>query len=1005
MPSDYNISTIKKYIPPVKNQNPLGTCWDFASINVLESSLLKKDDETDNTKYDFSENHVRYATSNRNDNIYGFDRDPDGGGNFNMVRAYLTRSVANGPVEEDNDPYDYLPYSRGGTRTLVETESYPKSNIYVKDTIEMPDLTTEYTESQRATRIEKIKELVYDYGSVYMHTAINSSNMNYSTYSYYNPSVEAITHAVAIVGWDDNYAVSNFKTGQQPTYPGAFLIKNSWGTGWGLNGYYYMSYECANNFPGIATISDVDSRDFYDNLYEYDELGKGGSFGYGKAHSALGANVYERKSNNDEYLTAVSTYINADDSYVKVYACDGDDFTKLQEVNILNQGSKSSLGYYVKNAGSVTLEIADDIYLAGDKYIVAVELYNENYSFMMPTESTPKATSLQCQQGQSYYASSISNLKTSPIVMSTGSDNICLKSFTKNVEAVDKMWNFSDSEFANIRYLTNKSEYNGLTLNGTSIVPIDCENNIKYLNGWHYNKALVLSENSNGATSNDGTIEVDVNGPTEIYVAAKAYSDSSSSESWLYVHDNEGNEISPILNHSKDNNDDEREFETGDVKKYVYNKNSFGKIRISTGNKKMKVYSIAVRTLKEKDNTVLDEYCNITVGTSHPWLHFTNGVDIQNYNVRNEYGTLFTQYADIEGRGTISNNSIRMYTPSNTDIYISARTTGDLHEEERQLAVVNKYGYLIGCVEAVPKSSSDNTNFTNVHKGTEKLIGSGSKVLTFHFPYVGDSFNGEDLYIMSFDSGINIYDVRLKTRNQSEIGIDENMEVRFDNAFFDDYVGNITNDIMYNNICKISATSSKSVGIENKTISTDDEVYTKRLLLRGQGASDYRNVKFNVNGNVHITVVASHGGAEDETRELDLFDENGYICSYADLTGKDIYKIDFDYCGGENTLYLRSKEYNIYLYSITISDSSSTNAVNSMSINTLSETDNEHTTIINDNIASGSAISVMDIDEDVDNSSINSLSKEIDDIDNIDMNIGYNESSNLIKSDNRKILF
>lgn len=957
LPSSYNTSTAKNYVSPVKNQNPLGTCWDFATISVLESSLLKRNTEADNSKYDFSENHVRYATSNRNGNIYGFDRDPDGGGNFNMVRAYLTRGIANGPVDETDDPYDYLSYSNGGTRTLEETESYPKDDVYVKDTIELSDLPTGYTESQRAARIEEIKEMVHEYGSVYLCTAINGSNMNYSTYSYYNSEPESITHAVAIVGWDDNYAVSNFKTSQQPNYPGAFLIKNSWGPGWGLNGYYYMSYECANNFPGIATISDVDNRDFYDNLYEYDELGKGGMFGYGKAQSVLGANVYSRQNKNDEYLTAVSTYINADDSYVKVYACDGDDFTKLREVNILNQGSKSNLGYYVKNAGSVTLEIADDIYLSEDKYIVAVELYNENYPFMMSTETTPQATNLQCQQGQSYYASSINNMRTNPIVMSTGSDNICLKSFTKNVKNVEEMWNFSNEQFSNITNLTNTREYNGLTLNGTTSIPIRFESNNRYINGWQYNRALILNENSNGAVSSNGTVEIDVCGPTEIYIAAKAYSDSSPDESELHVYNSNGIEILPIQNPYLGEGVGTFSFQAGaDVKKYVYNENSFDKIRISAGAKNMKIYSIAVRTLNDKDTMVVNEYFNITTTNSHPWFDFTNGVHVQNYNVRNEYGTLFTQYADLEGRGTIYSNSIRMYTPSNTDIYISARTTGDLYEEERQLAVVNKYGYLIGYV----KATNSNTNNNNVHIGSEKLIGSGSKVLTFHFPYIGDTLNGEDLYIMSFDCGINIYDVKIKTRNQTEPGIDENLSMRFDSDFFDDYVGNITSELQYNDRCKISATSSKPVRIENKTVSCDDETYTRRLLLQGQGASDYRNVKINVDGNVHITVVANHLGTADETRELALFDENGYICAYVDLIGNTVYKAEFDYIGGANTLYLRSKEYSMNLYSITVSDISSTDTGSGISLTALSEADNEETVYKSDSIVSGAAISITD---------------------------------------------
>lgn len=44
-------------------------------------------------------------------------------------------------------------------------------------------------------------------------------------------------HAVDLCGWDDNKVSPN--TGAV----GAFLVRNSWGTGWGLSGYFWMSYD------------------------------------------------------------------------------------------------------------------------------------------------------------------------------------------------------------------------------------------------------------------------------------------------------------------------------------------------------------------------------------------------------------------------------------------------------------------------------------------------------------------------------------------------------------------------------------------------------------------------------------------------------------------------------------------------------------------------------------------------------------------------------------------
>ena len=49
-------------------------------------------------------------------------------------------------------------------------------------------------------------------------------------------------HAVTIVGWDDDYAVENFLPDHQPPAPGAWIVRNSWGSAYGDEGYFYLSY-------------------------------------------------------------------------------------------------------------------------------------------------------------------------------------------------------------------------------------------------------------------------------------------------------------------------------------------------------------------------------------------------------------------------------------------------------------------------------------------------------------------------------------------------------------------------------------------------------------------------------------------------------------------------------------------------------------------------------------------------------------------------------------------
>ena len=246
-----------------KDQGQHNLCWAFSALTSIETYFAMKGQNIG----DLSERHVDYLTSdifNEGGSEDGLEyslegRALDGMGNMYFVQSdYLMKGHS--PVLETAVPLEatYSPAEYDDLYSLA-SEIYVTSPVIggwgLSGAQKSELLAEELTEIRN-----QVKALVKDYGSVAtIVVAPEEGSYNEATHAAYNsttvPSVaesglagddeDGTNHAVSIVGWDDNYAKENFLEGNRPTSDGAYIALNSYGTEWGDNGYYYISYEDA----------------------------------------------------------------------------------------------------------------------------------------------------------------------------------------------------------------------------------------------------------------------------------------------------------------------------------------------------------------------------------------------------------------------------------------------------------------------------------------------------------------------------------------------------------------------------------------------------------------------------------------------------------------------------------------------------------------------------------------------------------------------------------------
>ena len=216
----------------------------------------------------------------------------------------------------------------------------------------------------------------------------NTPILNEETGAWYNPYTEMCNHQMLLVGWDDNYDRENFRPENRPEKNGAWLIRNSWGTRWGDDGYGWISYE--DKTLSLSSAFLLEEKDNYQKNYTYDDFGWLCSVGEGiptesGPYTTKGANVFTA-GEKDEMLEAVSFYTTdcgADytiEVYTDVKPTDTDP-TAGGTLALTQEGSEAYAGYH-------TIELNHPVALkASEQFCVSVEFSNPEYTQPLAVEA------------------------------------------------------------------------------------------------------------------------------------------------------------------------------------------------------------------------------------------------------------------------------------------------------------------------------------------------------------------------------------------------------------------------------------------------------------------------------------------------------------------------------------------------------------------------------------------------------------------------------------------
>lgn len=232
----------------IEDQGNLGSCTSNAVVGLIEYNIKKNDSTIEN----FSRLFLYKVTRN----LLGWQGDTGA-----YIRTNMKALTLFGVPDESYWPYVISQFDKEPSAFIYSLAQNSQSLKYFR--IDTPGKSSDDI-FQDIKKVLQQNQPVTTGFSVYWNAVNNNGEISYPSK---NDKLSG-GHAIILVGYDDNKIIKH-KIDSKIETKGAFVIRNSWGTEWGEQGYGYLSYEYFTNQDFLSPEYFTDPKSVADKTSDF----------------------------------------------------------------------------------------------------------------------------------------------------------------------------------------------------------------------------------------------------------------------------------------------------------------------------------------------------------------------------------------------------------------------------------------------------------------------------------------------------------------------------------------------------------------------------------------------------------------------------------------------------------------------------------------------------------------------------------------------------------------